>query len=1052
MELYCKACGTELEVEEGQKVITCDFCGMEQTLPQIDSPEKVELFMDANEDRLACKFDIAKGKYESLIEQYPDDNEAYWCKLLCIYGIEYVDDTLTEKKLPTCHRTLRESIFDNSDYKLIMSRATLEERAIYEAEAKEIDRIQKEILEIADKSEPYDIFICYKETDEDGRRTRDSQIATKIYTNLTNKGYKVFFSRVTLKGMAGSKYEPVIYSALISAKVMLLVSNSASHVDARWVRNEWSRYIEFMREDPDKVIVPCIANMDAYDLPKELSEFQALNTMDMDFTENLTRQIDSKFGRVNYASYGAPYAHSAPQYQQAPSYSPESQEPKDANHATIQNYLNRAKIFLGDNDWERANEYAEKILDIDAEVAEAYLVKVLCSYKQSEIENLANEFDVINNNNFLKAKKFANGNFKYKIEDLELQVKYSIAMKALETDITEKLNYDHARNCLKEIAGYKDASFLYDELPVKREELLKKKNYDYAQALLSKNLADDKTYDSLINYLKKADDYKDARFLLTDVPLKRQQLIDAKNYSDAVAAMSKDLTDDTTYDFVMTHLRASNGYEDANYLINTLPEKRQAQVNEKTYKLALVSYNGDLTSTSVYSKAQELLSQIEGYKDASKLLASLPEKRQMLETEKKYIAAVTASKADLTVSANYDKAQKLLKALKGYKDADSILSGLASKKRDQEKQNAYNSAKTALRQTMTESNYRNTVALLEKASGYRDANQLLANLQRERRTVQGKTKAAKMCSVFGLIATLITFICTFMVGSEQSHIFYFFSNAWDNIGSNGSEFASIFANISGILFTLALLFFNFLFGIKSIVSNIKSLKNGSTYGSRSTIRSVVMYAIFAMLFTSVTMTDATSTGGMIVTNRMNGATVFGITASLILLFAALVCRIASGQNRCRFRDNKGFYITGIIRLILIIVIYILLPWSITFNSGSESISYTAFSMSYCPMIAFDQGIEVAAIFDSIIFFPLTMITMMMFFNAFKSLYEPSYEYSRKHNITFLVFSFLRMIFLIPTTADFSYTNISFAPIVITFFLAIAALVFTLINLKLQEDC
>ncbi|MBO5223579.1 MAG: hypothetical protein J6C23_03610, partial [Clostridia bacterium] len=160
MEMYCKNCGELLVFEDGQKTTVCELCGMEQTLPKIDDPKKIELLVKANEYRMASRFDVAKKQYESIIAQYPDDNEAYWCKLLCVYGIEYVDDFVTARKIPTCHRTVRESIFNNTDYKLIISRASIEEKAIYETEAKEIDRLQKEIIEKANKEQPYDIFIC----------------------------------------------------------------------------------------------------------------------------------------------------------------------------------------------------------------------------------------------------------------------------------------------------------------------------------------------------------------------------------------------------------------------------------------------------------------------------------------------------------------------------------------------------------------------------------------------------------------------------------------------------------------------------------------------------------------------------------------------------------------------------------------------------------------------------------------------------------------------------------------------------------------------------
>ena len=45
------------------------------------------------------------------------------------------------------------------------------QKKIYEEEAKVINEIQKGILEISQKEAPFDVFICYKETDSNGRRT-----------------------------------------------------------------------------------------------------------------------------------------------------------------------------------------------------------------------------------------------------------------------------------------------------------------------------------------------------------------------------------------------------------------------------------------------------------------------------------------------------------------------------------------------------------------------------------------------------------------------------------------------------------------------------------------------------------------------------------------------------------------------------------------------------------------------------------------------------------------------------------------------------------------
>ena len=375
MEFICKMCGSELYPEDGDKTVVCDVCGSEQTLPVADDSHKVNMFNEANNYRLQKRFDEAANLYKNIISEYPEECDAHWGLVLCEYGIEYVDDKKTERKIPTCNRTLRTSIFDHEEYKKAVEKATDEERAIYEREAKEIDGYQKKILEISDKEAPYDVFICYKETAEDGKRTKDSQLATKIYDNLTGKGYKVFFSRITLKNKLGSEYEPVIFAALQSAKVMLVVGTKTEYLEAVWVRNEWSRYLGFMEEDVDKVIVPCYKDLDPYDLPEELQEFQAQDMGDMDFIENLSRAIDSKFGRQpQYYGYGAPAAPVAPATPAAPA--------QDKSKT-----LKKIQLSLLNGKFDAANELIDDALLDDFDSEELWELKVQALLKGEKKPN-----------------------------------------------------------------------------------------------------------------------------------------------------------------------------------------------------------------------------------------------------------------------------------------------------------------------------------------------------------------------------------------------------------------------------------------------------------------------------------------------------------------------------------------------------------------------------------------------------------------------------------------------------------------------------------------
>ena len=100
-------------------------------------------------------------------------------------------------------------------------------------------------------------------------------MAHEIYNELEKQGLNTFFARISLQHVLGQDYEPYIYAALHSAKVMLVVSTQEKHCNAVWVKNEWSRYLAFMNDNENKTIIPVYKDMSPYEFPDELSRFQA---------------------------------------------------------------------------------------------------------------------------------------------------------------------------------------------------------------------------------------------------------------------------------------------------------------------------------------------------------------------------------------------------------------------------------------------------------------------------------------------------------------------------------------------------------------------------------------------------------------------------------------------------------------------------------------------------------------------------------------------------------------------------------------------------------
>lgn len=113
--IKCKMCGGDLILTEGQTVAECEYCGSRQTVPTADSEKKLVQFERAERLRKNCEFDKAAGIYESIVSEFCTESEAYWGLFLCKYGIEYVDDPATGKKVPTCHRSSFDSVMEDSD-------------------------------------------------------------------------------------------------------------------------------------------------------------------------------------------------------------------------------------------------------------------------------------------------------------------------------------------------------------------------------------------------------------------------------------------------------------------------------------------------------------------------------------------------------------------------------------------------------------------------------------------------------------------------------------------------------------------------------------------------------------------------------------------------------------------------------------------------------------------------------------------------------------------------------------------------------------------------
>ena len=374
--IKCKMCGGDIEISADKTFGTCEYCGSTMTLPKVDDEQRAAAFNRGNHFRRSGEFDKALAVYERIVAEDDNDAEAHWCCALCRFGIEYVEDPATYEWLPTCHRASFDSFLEDVDYLAAVEHSDGITRRQYQKDAAKIAEVQRGILATSQNEQPFDIFLCYKETGEDGQRTRDSLMAQEVYYELTEQGYRVFFARITLEDKAGAEYEPYIFAALNSAKVMVVIGTKPEHFNAVWVKNEWSRFLSMMKKDRSKLLLPCYRDMDPYDLPEALSVLQSYDMSKIGFMQDLIR------GVKKVIDAGKPQ-------ETAKETVKETVVVHNEGGSNVQALLKRGSMALEDGDWGKADEFFEQVLNQDAECGAAYLGKFLAKVKSPSAQKYA---------------------------------------------------------------------------------------------------------------------------------------------------------------------------------------------------------------------------------------------------------------------------------------------------------------------------------------------------------------------------------------------------------------------------------------------------------------------------------------------------------------------------------------------------------------------------------------------------------------------------------------------------------------------------------------
>ena len=155
-------------------------------------------------------------------------------------------------------------------------------------------------------------------------------------------------------------------------------------------------------------------------------------------------------------------------------------EKNPSEMGTMSPLLERAFLFLEDGNWLSADEYCERVLDLDPKNTQAYLGKLMAELKvskQEDLKNCAKPFDA--SNNYQKVVRFGDEAVKATLagyikhintrnENARVEDIYNRAKETMQNAHTESA-FEKAAQQFGTIRGYKDAAALVEECREKAE-------------------------------------------------------------------------------------------------------------------------------------------------------------------------------------------------------------------------------------------------------------------------------------------------------------------------------------------------------------------------------------------------------------------------------------------------------------------------------------------------------------------------------------------------------------------------------------------------------
>jgi len=394
--------------------------------------------------------------------------------------------------------------------------------------------------------------------------------------------------------------------------------------------------------------------------------------------------------------------------------------------------LKRVFIFLEDGDWLRADEYCEKVLDIDPENAEAYLGKLMAETRANKREILSQcNIPFVGSLNYQKIMRFGDEALKEEIEGYiktivdrnennRLEGIFLQANSVMNSAIDEN-GFKAAAEIFRSICNYKNSLELADSC-IKKAETIKLDNiYNYAYGIM-KSATDENTFKAAAGYFKQISGYKNADEL-AEFCENKSKTVQLDAVYDYAFNLMKTANNENAYMTAAEYFKSVSHYKDAAELAESCIKYAETIRQEAIYSYAynLMNSTNDENALKVASERFKLISD---YKNSAELAEFCIKKAETNRLNNIYNQAVAIMKSAANENS-FKAAAEYFKSISGYLDADELAEKCTQNAEVVFKDRILFAAKSNM-VGENSTTYETALRMLQSIPGWKDADELIS--------------------------------------------------------------------------------------------------------------------------------------------------------------------------------------------------------------------------------------------------------------------------------------------------------------------------------------